>query len=204
MIPSLVPGKDSSIFSLCKDLLILASLRLSVWAKWLTVSLVSPSFIWRMSLAASRFLSRLQSSFRDTKPLRSSFSTYCCTHNYILVPAHYYMQKDTQMLYNLELTWVSLALLKKYKEFPHRHVHSRLDACHIQMDTQTWTKNVKQKRASAVFPVSVMDIFLLSPPHFLSLEMAVVSEPQLLSICGHGSLRHPAPEPCSHYMSTLH
>ena len=47
-----------------------------------TVSLVSPSFMRRMSLAASRFLSRLQSSFRDTNPPRSSFSTYCNTHTH--------------------------------------------------------------------------------------------------------------------------
>lgn len=36
-----------------------------------------------MSLAASRFLSRLQSSLRDTKPLRSSFSTYCNKHTHV-------------------------------------------------------------------------------------------------------------------------
>ncbi len=47
----------------------------------ITVSLVSPSFMRRMSLAASRFLSRLQSSFRDTNPPRSSFSTYCNTRH---------------------------------------------------------------------------------------------------------------------------
>ena len=41
-----------------------------------TVSLVSPSLMRKMSRAASRFLSRLQSSFSETKPLRSSFSTY--------------------------------------------------------------------------------------------------------------------------------
>lgn len=51
----------------------------------LTVSLVSPSFIRRISLAASRFLSRLQSSFRDTNPLRSSFSTYCNKHTRVSV-----------------------------------------------------------------------------------------------------------------------
>lgn len=49
----------------------------------ITVSLVSPSFMRRMSLAASRFLSRLQSSFRDTNPLRSIFSTYCNTHKHV-------------------------------------------------------------------------------------------------------------------------
>ncbi len=42
----------------------------------LTVSLISPSFMRRFSLAASRFLSRLGSSIKDTNPLRSNFSTY--------------------------------------------------------------------------------------------------------------------------------
>lgn len=47
-----------------------------------TVSLVSPSFMRRMNLAASRFLSRLQSSLRDTKPARSIFSVYCDTQRW--------------------------------------------------------------------------------------------------------------------------
>lgn len=33
------------------------------------------------------------------------------------------------MYSNVILTWASLALLKKYKELPHRQVQSRLDAC---------------------------------------------------------------------------
>lgn len=59
----------------------------------ITVSLVSPSFMRRMSLAASRFLSRLQSSFRDTNPPRSSLSTYCNTHKHVWT--HYDAQKQT-------------------------------------------------------------------------------------------------------------
>lgn len=95
----------------------------------ITVSLVSPSFMRKMSLAASRFLSRLQSSFRDTNPLRSIFSTYCNTHIY---KCFLTLGLETNWCLSecLTLTWASLALLKKYKEFPHRQVHSRLDACH--------------------------------------------------------------------------
>lgn len=59
----------------------------------ITVSLVSPSFMRRMSLAASRFLSRLQSSFRDTKPLRSIFSTYCNAYKHVSIHCDPHPQK---------------------------------------------------------------------------------------------------------------
>lgn len=42
------------------------------------------------------------------------------------------MQQTHVKTCSRQLTWISLALLKKYKELPHRQVHSRLDACHIQ------------------------------------------------------------------------
>lgn len=87
--------------------------------------------------------------------------------------AQQHAKRHQKKLDDLKLTWVSLALLKKYKEFPHRHVHSRLDACHTHTDghTHIWSKQGGKKGPSAVFHVSVMDISLLSPPHFLSQEM---------------------------------
>ncbi len=59
----------------------------------ITVSLVSPSFMRRISLAASRFLSLLQSSFRDTNPPRSSFSTYCNARKHVSGSTHCPAQK---------------------------------------------------------------------------------------------------------------
>lgn len=49
---------------------------LQVFICFLTVNLIFPSFITRMSLAASKLRSGLQSSVSDFIPLRSSFSTY--------------------------------------------------------------------------------------------------------------------------------
>ena len=76
-----------------------------------TVSLVSPSFMRRMSLAASRFLSRLQSSFRDTNPPRSSFSTYCNTHTHTHTHTRFNTQWFPPKLLAYFLSWTYMSIL---------------------------------------------------------------------------------------------
>lgn len=155
----------------------------------ITVSLVSPSFMRRMSLAASRFLSRLQSSLRDTNPPRSNFSTYCDTHKPISTQ---WCTKPPKMYsYFLILTWASLAVLKKYKEFPHRQVHSRLDACHTQ------TYNLKGYTVHCSDSNSAIYICAMDSSHFITLISPVPRDGQ--GVC-HSCCQSVAMDQCN----TLH
>lgn len=152
----------------------------------------------KMSLAASRFLSRLQSSLRDTNPLRSIFSTYC--------------NKHTQLPFN-SLWWTASQKQKRKSvsflhERPWRYWRNTKN-CHTDRSTAAWTPATDGNKHTLVWQqhccILQREGFspLLLLPHFLSQEMDR-SVAQLLSSCGEGSWQRPAPEPGSHYMSILH
>lgn len=168
----------------------------------ITVSLVSPSFIRRISLAASRFLSRLQSSFRDTNPLRSSFSTYCNKHTHVSFNSQWWTASPEEKRKNVSFL----------HERPWRYWRNT-KSCHTDRSTAAWMPATDGNKHRLVWQqhccILQREGFLpprpplLLRPRFLSQEMDR-SVAQLLSSCGQESWQQRAPEPGSHYMTRLH
>lgn len=72
----------------------------------LTVTLIFPSFIWRLSLAASKLRSWLLSSVIEISPLRSSVSMYWL-HTHALI----YTWAIINNKLNLTLAWTQISLI---------------------------------------------------------------------------------------------
>lgn len=82
----------------------------------------------KMSLAASRFLSRLQSSLRDTNPLRSIFSTYCNKHTHVPFNSLWWTASQKQKRKSVSFL----------HERPWRYWRNTKN-CHTDRSTAAWT-----------------------------------------------------------------
>lgn len=132
--------------------------------------LVSPSFMRRMSLAASRFLSRLQSSFRDTNPLRSSFSTYYNTHTkHVSVSTHYNAHKKPKCIQS-ETYMSVLGIIEEIQRIP-AQTGPQSPGCLSHRNKQYSKGILLWQQQCQFFHVCTGYFPFLLLPHLLSQEM---------------------------------